>query len=367
MTSCIALRPCGPHTVSDGTTEYPVVDGIPYLRSGRDELCASVLRALEEGRTEDAQIMLLRDRDDWASGPGPRDEDLRRLVREPGLSLREAMRLLAYGPVADYFAYRWSDPTYLSGLALLDLGMPDTPRAVVEVACGIGHFLRELGQRQIPAVGIDVVFSKLWLAKRYLAPHAELICADAAAGLPLADASVDVAFCHDAFYFFQEKEQIARELRRVSTGAVLVGHVHHRDAEALSPGAPLSVQQYASLFPDADLYDDAELSCAFLERRSPRPSPASALRRAEAVSLVANAASTNTYDFARPVGILRLNPLLADGARPQWPSARYEAEYGPLSGYLQRRPGDPVVAARWTPALDDLTRRRVLLALPERW
>jgi hypothetical protein len=93
-------------------------------------------------------------------------------------TLRDAMELLGMGRVGDYFAHRWSDPTYLAGLALLQQHWP-ADRTVVEVACGAGHLLRELAQRGLPdLVGVDVVWAKLWLAQRFVCPSARYVCAD---------------------------------------------------------------------------------------------------------------------------------------------------------------------------------------------
>ncbi len=366
------LRRDTEHSLTDGTVRYPVVAGIPFLRSGREALREAALGDLDRGEPRAALARLLGDRDDWASGPAARADDLREAAASETLDLRAAMSLLAYGPVGDYFAYRWSDPTYLSGLRLLQSGMPGAPRIFVEVACGIGHYLREALQRGIAAVGVDVVFSKLWLARRFVAEQAQLVCADVASGIPLADGSASLVFCHDAFYFLPDKAHVHAEMVRISAGPVLVGHAHNRDAENLSSGDPWSVAQYSALAAGAEeptLYDDAELTRAFLEARPPVAQSPAALARCAAVSWIAGrrGAGSSGLDFTQPVpgAALRLNPLLAGGGRlPSWPSARYAEEYGAASGYLAREAEEPPL----TPArAADLARRRVLLDLPARW
>jgi hypothetical protein len=168
------------HLVAPGE-RWPVVDGIPYLRTGREELIARVFALIDGGHGMQALLALLADSDDWWTAPPPSDADLQAAVH--ARTLRLAMDRLGYGPVGDYFAFRWSDPTFLSGLGLLDRHAGGAHSAF-ELACGIGHLLRELQLRGARVAGGDVVFSKLWLARRFVVPSAELVCFDAGAGLP---------------------------------------------------------------------------------------------------------------------------------------------------------------------------------------
>jgi len=377
-----------PHSLTDGVRRFPLVDGIPYLRSNRDALRAETLAHLDAGRTEQALALLLADRDDWARGDGAREEDLRTLIRnEPDLTLRDAMYLLAFGPVADYFAYRWSDPTFLSGLKLLEIGLPTNTSHVVEIACGIGHYLRELTLRGIAATGVDVVFSKLWLARKFVSPDARLVCADVASGLPFENDFADTVFCHDAFYFLPEKRKVADEMLRVSSGPILIGHAHNRDAENFSSGEPWSADEYAALLPDAVVYDDEELTRAFVGDREPRAAKADDVRRCAALSFVGRVATPtldtrSSPDAADPEGPADVNPLFCaqDGTlqtTPAWPSERYEAEYALLSDYLSLARFEASELEAWKelssadraghPRYADWLRRRIILQLPSRW
>ncbi len=382
------LRRDSPHSLSSGERRYPVVDDIPFLRTGREALREKTLALLDAGWTEEATVGLLSDRDDWARGAGPHPDDLRTLIRtEPELTLRAAMRLLAYGPVADYFAYRWSDPTFLSGLKLLDVGLPAGAQRVVEVACGIGHYLRECAVRDIRAAGVDVVFSKLWLARKFVAPDAQLVCADVASGLPFSNAFSDAVFCHDAFYFLPEKRKVANEMLRVSSGPVLIGHTHNREADNFSSGAPWGVEEYAALLPSPVLYDDNELTRALIEDRRPVGVPPDALRTCAAVSLIGRpspgADEKGFASFEMPLEWQPVsdNPLLKGAGgemlqKPAWPSDRYAAEYGPLMEYLaldddasRTMPAEPSddLNSHMAALTIDLIRRRHYLALPQKW
>ncbi|KAA0941286.1 class I SAM-dependent methyltransferase, partial [Streptomyces apricus] len=197
------LRACGPGLLTDGERRWPVVAGIPWLRTGREELRERAVRAVEEGDPDGAALVLLADADDWWDGPAPSPATLRGALRATGL--REAVALLGMGRVGDYFLHRWSDPTWLAVLALTARHSPGTgagtgprprpetgpgpgpeagpgPLPVLELACGAGHLLRELelrGHRDL--TGVDVVFAKLWLARHFVAPRARLVCADATA------------------------------------------------------------------------------------------------------------------------------------------------------------------------------------------
>ena len=108
------------HSLTDGVSRFPVIDGIPFLRGGRQALVAGALGCLDRGDIEAATVLLLADQDDWWHGATADPQALRHLLRNHRkMRLRDAMELLAWGPVATYFAHRWSDPTFLAGLALM--------------------------------------------------------------------------------------------------------------------------------------------------------------------------------------------------------------------------------------------------------
>ena len=382
---------------------WPQIDHVLYLRAGREARADEAAALLENGRRVDALGALLADTDDFA----PAAPDLAAAsavaadVGAGRCSALAAMRRLEYGPVADYFAMRPSTPTFLSGLELLaeTLG-PDTdpPERVIEIACGIGHFLDHLSRHGVPCAGSDVTFSKLWLARRFLlAPAVPLICADLVAGatfpwVRLASATATAApasvFCHDAFYFFADKSRAARRLQTLAghDGRTLLGHVHLRDFDHGGiAGNLLSAAEYTALFDDPRVvFEDAALTRALLTERPAEPASADDLTGHEAMALIAGAAPAaaprlnlrNTPARER----MFVNPLLAadadDRLAPLWPTPAFAREYIDAD-YLhgERAPAITAAGRRGADLAPEWARRRTVLPAsyirlavePRRW
>jgi SAM-dependent methyltransferase len=228
-----------------------------------------------------------------------------------------------------------------------------------------------------------VVFAKLWLARRFVSPSAELVCFDAAWGFPLGGDSADACLCHDVLHYLPDIAHAVAELRRVG-GRVLVGHAHNGEVDNLSPGSPLDVAGYAALVPDAALYDDATIGRAALAGDAPAAADPQHLRRAAAIAFITPAPAAvprgdDRFAVPAPGARLRLNPLLHP--RPgdpapmvvRWPSTRYESEYADLSAHLRDPPAVPRelldggVRVGEDQRADALARQRVLLDLPDAW
>ena len=360
-----------PHSIAAGEERWRVLEGIPFLRADRRSLANAALAALDAGDPDLALVLLLGDQDNWARTPPPNEAARHALVRAAdSMTFRDAMDRLAFGPVGTYFAHRWSDPTFLSGLALAEAHWT-APARVFELACGAGHYLREFARVAPEVCGGDIVFAKLWLARRYVSPAAQLVCFDAAAPWPLASASAGLVFCHDAFYFLPDKPHVAAEMLRVAgPGRVLVGHAHNALVDNLSAGSPMPPAGYAALFGTPLLYDDRELTQALVEGRAPALATADDIADAPAVAWATGPGAprpvTGGLAVPPPGARLRRNPLYA-GADIRWPSDRYEREYGPLATYPLHAEGPVMAMAGADAATDALARRRVLLDLPASW
>ena len=384
--------------LAGGGAEWPMFNGLPFLRVRRDELRTEVVRAFrawadgcDPHGCEIGKRLLLADRDDFAPGaPASTDEII---TAEAAPSFRVSMATLGYGPVAHYFAHRAAVPTFLSGLSLLALAPPHAG-GVLELCCGTGHFLRHLGGRRGPLAGSDVVFSKLWLAQTYLQPDIAYVCCDAsAAPVPLPDAETPrTVFCHDALYFLPDKLHVLREMKRLAGpgGCVLAGHAHNSSADHGDvAGTPKTPAEYLALFeqagmPAPDLYDDAELAESCLSHAKPQARSADELAGCEAIAAVWPG-GRDYWDPAltlpAPGTPLSPNPLQVEEngtLRPDWPMPRFAEEYKTATYLTHRIAPDerPVLdAARREPLPFDpadavqerLARRRVLLDVPEGW
>ncbi len=379
------LKADGAHALRDVESgqRWPVIDGIPYLRTGRARLVEVMLEALDAGRADEALILLLADQDDWWTGPPADPDDLRRLVAErENVTLRQAVDLLGWGRVGDYFVNRWSDPTYLAGLSLLEAHWNE-PACAFELACGIGHYLRELRRRGVKVAGGDVVFAKLWVARHWVVgASAQFVCFDATSPhWPIAEAPVDLVICNDAFYFLDDKPGVLACLRKTAgdEGWLAISHIHNSGRPGFSAGKAISSAEVEELFPDALVYDDAELTRALVEARAPQPQEPGHLKTCEAFSVVAGPgmrpaprAVIDGITLPPADAQLHLNPLYAPedgGFAIRWPSERYEAEYATQATYPLHSAGPKAIEWEGKPDAPEVerVRRREYVDLPERW
>lgn len=254
---------------AEGEHRWPVAMGIPFLRVDRVSLAELAVADILSENCAEALARLLQDTDDFAptipSLSHCRQIATRLLADDDELVAWEIMTAVEFGPVSDYFALRGLAPTFLSGCGLLKLGV-NKELPLIEVGCGVGHFLYWLAQRGIEAVGTDSVFSKLVLAHRFMNIGANhLICSVAGRdeGLPMATTQPVNVFCHDAFYFIKEKARCLAEFRRLAgpSGSVLVGHAHLSTADhGKVSGFPCALDTYRGLADsEAHFFDDAAL------------------------------------------------------------------------------------------------------------
>lgn len=252
-----------PDAVRCGCAAYPVVEGIPILtdwaknRAFRLEevlvrhlppvegLAAKILRRLLPGTGKISKAVADRDASflDLAAALG-RTSDL------------------------DYFRYRFSDLSYLSTSALLT---PLTQGPILDLGCGAGHLVSALFRR-IPRamiVGLDLNFALLYLARRFLAPSALFVCADASRRLPFRDGAFEAAICADTFVYLPDRAAAAQELLRTVRGPLLLSRLADPSFRARGGQAPLEPGEYLEMFAARAprLHRDRDLLDAFLRRR----------------------------------------------------------------------------------------------------
>ena len=334
---------------NDSPQTWPMALGISFLRVDRAELAQQVCTLIKMQDFVSAVALLLQDTDDFAPAIPPLNECLRiaerLLVDDKKLLACDMMQALEFGPVANYFALRGSAPTFLSGLGLLKLGV-QPKRPLIEVGCGVGHFLSWLTTRGITVLGTDSVFSKLCLASRYMGiKPSHLLCAVSGkkVPLPLETFQPSHIFCHDVFYFIKDKLNSIADFRRLAhpDGSIMIGHAHLATADHGSvSGHPLSIDAYRQIATkDAYFFDDAAL--VSLDVAATRVQHEIAVT-AEAISFIEGKLSTAStdnsqwWDCADEILFAPLQVTWSDNARlttMNWPSEAFAQEYQ-ASDYL---------------------------------
>jgi uncharacterized protein YbaR (Trm112 family) len=364
---------------------YPIVDGLPILRA--DDLGRSVLSALDH-RDVDEALRLSLELD---------DESFRRWralfssAVDPPLS--DTLAVLAPPGEGAYFAYRFSDPTFLVSEGLVRALAPLVATAgarYIDLGGGIGHLARVLDEITHGSGGSTLLADyhpwKLWLARRHLVPRADAIVLDANAPLPLGPGATMMAVCSDAFHYVWSRRQLSSELRRIVSpdGIVVLTHMHNALVDNPSAGMPLSPVGYrrlaervqGRLFADEELRRGVAAGTVELGVSSGESAAAAA-----SFTLVAAPPAVYRRHDLPPmprIGVLRLNPLYRVAVRGAqalltlaFPSREYEDEFGSCREYLPERLelpaasiGDLEILAGARP---ELLARRVILDVPARY
>ena len=366
---------------------YPVVDGIPVLLAG-DEV-REAMHAMEAGHPDDAlRLCLGLDADRWQA--------FDRLRRRDTATYREVLEALSPDAEGTYFLYRFSDPTFVMAEALLRAvaqapGAFDGP--VLDVCGGSGHLTRVLaGLTRGPVYLADVFFWKLWLARTFTVPSAQVVCCDANQPLPFAREAFAAVVLSDAFPYIWQRRMLAGELMRAvrSDGVVVMPHLHsalgynHAQGMALSPAAyaDLLAPMAPRLFSDAALQAAAiagatlDLTASLTPEQIDEENSLSIVASHRAGIFTARAVSLP----AEPTGALRLNPLYRVERRAGlsvctlgFPTEEYEEEFGSVRRYLPdtwTTPVDltgPVDPGAFGAELPSLRQHRILVDTPARY
>jgi uncharacterized protein YbaR (Trm112 family) len=364
---------------------FPIVDGIPVLIAS--DPVRDAMHLLEAGKGDEARHRLL-------GLDGDRLDRFRRFTARPdAMTYRDGLRILSVDAEAEYFVYRFSDPTFRVGRAVVQACGPLMGREgrYIDVCGGSGHLTRSLISNQ-PAVLADVFFWKLWLAKEFVAPSCEPICCDANDPLPFARDTFSMVVLSDAFPYLWHKRLVADELMRLAgvNGVVVMPHLHSSLGWNYTAGMPLTPAAYRDLLEphQPKLFRDSALLDQVLDGHLDLTSSegAEALDGEAALVIVA---SRDERVFRNvplpwhqpPPDTLIVNPLyrveVRDGQSAltlTFPTDEYADEFAAARRYLPDQlaiPGD--VTMRIDPAAigqdryEDLCRRLVFIAAPDRY
>lgn len=367
---------------------FPIVDGIPVIHV--EPSAAAARGHIDAGRADLARRAMFGLDDDRHAAR------FERVAASSSATYRDIVEALGPNFEGGYFLYRFTDPTYLVSRAVVRaVGrrvLSGGGRAI-DVCGGSGHLTRALLDLSTePPVLADLYFSKVWLGRRFTAPHAEGVCCDGNAPLPFARGAFRFAVCSDAFHYIWTKRLFASEMMRLAdTGdtrnAVVISHTHNAIQWNPSAGMPLPPAAYLDLFEDlaprlfgetallADIVAGGQLD---LSRREPEE----ALKREPALTLVGSRhdgvfAAHGLEGPAGASGEFRVNPLYAASSEGEdvrltlsFPSADYKEEYGACRQYLpeqvvvNRAALGALPARTLPPILADLAKQHVIVDLP---
>jgi uncharacterized protein YbaR (Trm112 family)/SAM-dependent methyltransferase len=330
--------------------KYLVVDGVPVMLAGYGGN-AGLLKLLSEDPAGALRLMLELDEE-----RGLGFEKL--LAKGDSATFGECLELFCPGNEGPYFVNRFSNPTYLAGQTILWAVGGDGQcfdRRAIDLGGGAGHLARALGEISGGAEIwlAETQFWKLWLARRFVAPHAKFVCCDAEAPLPFAMGSFSLTVCSDAFHYIWSKRQFAAEMTRLldDSGMVVVSHMHNALQKNHSTGLPLPPAGWRGLFPSLEtrVFKESDALDAVLERGELDLSVRRTdddLVEEQALFLIASRRENVFRRYAFPggqfmTGEWKINPLYAvetEGEnvalRLRFPSESYEDEYKICKRYM---------------------------------
>jgi uncharacterized protein YbaR (Trm112 family) len=363
---------------------FPIVEGIPVMIAS--DPVRDAMHQLEAGDPNAALYTLLE-------LEGDRLDAFRKFrVRDDG-TYREGLKILSVDAEAEYFVYRFSDPTFRVARAVVQATGPTMQRGgrYIDLCGGSGHLSRSMISDH-RAVLADVYFWKLWLARTFVAPHCEPVCCDANNPLPFARSTFSLVALSDAFPYIWHKRLLADEMMRLAgpDGVIVMPHLHSSLGENFTAGMPLTPSAYHDLlephhprlFRDSALLDTVLGGAIDLSRDE----PPDALAGEPALVIVASRhddvfREVKLPDVVPAPDAVIVNPLYRVDVRGNesvltltFPTPEYEEEFAAVKRYLPSSvtiPGDvtrgidssAIGRERYT----ELCHRLVLMAAPERY
>jgi uncharacterized protein YbaR (Trm112 family) len=374
---------------------FPVVDGIPVMHLQPAAIAAREL--IEQGHPDRARrAMFGLDNEGEA-------ERFDGLAASGTATYRSIVEALGEHIEGGYFLYRFADPTYVVGHAVVRAVARTVLRGggrAIDICGGSGHLTRALLDLSTPApVLADLYFAKIWLARRFTAPGCEAICCDGNSPMPFARGAFRFAMCSDAFMYIWTKRQFVLDMLRVIDqgdvrSAALISHTHNQCTWTPSHGQPLTPGGYRQLFEtlEARIFGESGLFADVVAGGPLDLSRVDDERTLEADPSLTMIATRQPGVFARhpleaspslAAGEFRLNPLYVETGAPgaadtlsfrlRFPSDDYEQEYGACRQYLpeevtiSRRALAAIAEGRVPDELAELRRRRVIVDLPKRY
>jgi uncharacterized protein YbaR (Trm112 family) len=380
---------------------FPVIDGIPVMHLQPNANAAREL--VEQRKPVEARRAMFGLEDAPAIA-----ERVDGLISATDATYRSIVEAFGEHLEGGYFLYRFGDPTFIVGDALVravgGVVLREGGRAV-DICGGSGHLTRSLMDPASfsgpPPVLADLYFAKVWLARRFTSPGCEPVCCDGNSPMPFARGAFRFAMCSDAFMYIWTKRQFVLDMLRLiddrsagaRPGAAMISHTHNQCTWTPSHGQPLTPDGYRNLFENEQphVFGESRLFADVVRGGPLDLSRVDSEKTLEAEQALAIIASRHPDMFAphaldpppsRPMGEFVVNPLYVAVAsdspgtaryRLQFPSDDYEQEYGACREYLPadvsiaRSDLEALASGRVPPAAADLLRRRVVVDIPLRY
>ncbi len=293
--------------------------------------------------------------------------------------------------LGQYFIRRFCQPRHLAALSLL-ANVPPDAKPLLDIACGLGHLEHYLYARNPPqgAVGMDLSFFHVWIARHWFARDGFFVCGDAGEGLPFADAAFSATLCSDAYHFIPNRPRLLAEIERCAPGRLVLLTRIGNKAVMPNEGVESVLEEYLAEFGanPTRVFSEGELLKAYLARENPFARKAQSqpdLRDSKWLSFAWNipaSASANPAtagDWPHAAGTPAWNPIyrkteLGDGKLRfnfEFPDPWYAYENNAMLSYHRRLVLVP--REKWDAALQgkepdlnsDLTKAFVLIGLPK--
>jgi len=384
--------------------EYPVVAGILIIDHPSKE---KIMHYLDKGSVQGALKAAFELKDNkpqrlWNTPYSAPHFNalLYYLSRFKRLSLSTILSTSTYLKInknwANYLKYRFASTSFLAAFPLMEWArrrhLASYP--ILDYCCGTGNacFYLSLLFPGCPLFCLDLNFTNLFIAHKYICPRAFCMQLDASKPLPFSSGTLDGVFSTDALHYLPDKALAAREIHRCLTsgGWAILSHNHNVNVpQSHDLGTALTIDGYISLFEnyfDIALYNEFNLiKDGLIGRKILRQSPKSSLEAEEAFSMflkkntvVAKDIESNAvgdidvtdWDFCPPLawGKWRLNPLYRPRKHKQglqlarrFPSHKYEEEYKALKTLF---PEEGYLPQEWEKQAEEYWRRGFVSFVP---
>ncbi len=194
------------------------------------------------------------------------DKEIDTVVRSHTTKFATELSLLCSQRQVSNFMYRYSSSSLISPVALFSL-INQGP--VLDIGCGTGHAARAICRKvdSGEVIGVDNRFHYLYLAKKFIAPDADFICADGGDKLPFKSGHFQFTVLSGAFNFIRDKTSLVSEINRVTRGQGMVLNTWVDLTQNYIGYPPPTLEECRKLFPDGKIFGARKITREFVQSK----------------------------------------------------------------------------------------------------